>query len=214
MRSWSQVSQGSRARSVAKGCTLHRSDATCPLRTCSPCCRNSHRLPLISKTPTHARGSSSTSGANNVFADLDRMISESQPDLVIREGAELASWALAERERMAYVTVGVASSTGEWDAMAGPQIAELGRRASVPGLRAESMYRYGLLVFQPAGFRDWSDTPTERVYRPYRRATAGMDDRIGAFDNHPIVYVTLGSPRCSSGCRPTRRRPVRQRKPR
>jgi UDP:flavonoid glycosyltransferase YjiC (YdhE family) len=131
--------------------------------------------------------------ANNVFSDLERMISEWQPDLVVREGAELASWALAERHQLAHVTVGVAGPAREWEAMAGPQIAELGRRASVPALRADSMYKYGLLVFEPAGFRDWSDTPTARVYRPFTARAGAVDDRVAAFDDHPIVYTTLGT---------------------
>ena len=135
--------------------------------------------------------------ANNALDDLRGFVGEWQPDLVVRDSAELASWAIAEQLELPHVSAGAASSAAEWERIAGPWIEALGQRVGIPALRASSMHRYGLLDVAPAGFHDWSDTPTARVYRPdVPPATGGtdaLDPRVGAFDDAPLVYATLGT---------------------
>jgi UDP:flavonoid glycosyltransferase YjiC (YdhE family) len=135
--------------------------------------------------------------ANSALVDLRALVAEWQPDLVVRDGAELASWAIAEQLDLPHVTAGAADSAAEWDRIAGPWIEELGRRVGIAALRASSMHRYALLDVAPAGFHDWSDTPTARVYRPDVPPTGGgtgaLDSRLGAFDGAPLVYTTLGT---------------------
>jgi len=135
--------------------------------------------------------------ANDALDDLRGFVAEWQPDLVVRDGAELASWAIAEQLDFPHVTAGAADSAAEWDRIAGPWIKDLGRRVGIPALRASSMHRYALFDVAPAGFHDWSDTPTARVYRPGEPPAGGgsgaLDSRLGAFDDAPLVYTTLGT---------------------
>ena len=135
--------------------------------------------------------------ANDALDDLRGFVAEWQPDLVVRDGAELASWAIAERLDLPHVTAGAADSSAEWDRIARPWIEDLGRRVGIPALRASSMHRYALFDVAPAGFHDWSDTPTARVYRPGEPPAGGgtgaLDSRLGAFDDAPLVYTTLGT---------------------
>jgi UDP:flavonoid glycosyltransferase YjiC (YdhE family) len=134
--------------------------------------------------------------ANNVVDDLRVLIEEWRPDLVVRESAELAAWALAERLGLPHVAAGVATPAAEWEAIAAPWIERLGQRVGIAGLRAEAMYRHALLVFEPAGFGDWADTPTARRYRPGANLAGGtreVDARLDTFDDAPLVYATLGT---------------------
>ena len=121
---------------------------------------------------------------------------EWQPDVVIREPAEFASWAIAERLAIPHVTVnvGMATSAQEWDALVGPWLADLGHRVGVEHLDASSLYRYLVLSFAPAGYQDWSHTPSAMEFRPEPVATTvPLDARILDFDDRPLIYATLGT---------------------
>jgi UDP:flavonoid glycosyltransferase YjiC (YdhE family) len=134
--------------------------------------------------------------AHNVIDDLTRTVADWGPHLIVREPAELASWAVAEARAMPHVCVnaGAATSAAEWDDVAAPWIRDLGRRVGLDELAAESFYRYGLLAFEPAGYQDWSHTPTARVHRPDPMATEPAPE-LGLLDldDRPLVYVTLGT---------------------
>jgi UDP:flavonoid glycosyltransferase YjiC (YdhE family) len=134
--------------------------------------------------------------AHNAADGLLAMMAQWQPDLVIREPAEFASWAIAERLGIPHVTVGVgmATSAQEWDTLVGPWFAGLGDRVGIDDLDASSLFRYRLLSFAPAGYHDWTHTPSARVFRPEPvAATAPLDPRIHELDDRPLVYATLGT---------------------
>jgi len=134
--------------------------------------------------------------ANNVLDDLLASVSEWQPDLIIRETGEFASWAVAERLAIPHVTVnvGAGGSAEQWDGWAGPWFRDLGLRLGLDELTASSLYRYGLVSFEPAGYYDWSATPTAVVFRPAPIATGPITDAaIAALDDRPLIYVTLGT---------------------
>jgi hypothetical protein len=65
-----------------------------------------------------------------------------KPDLIVREPAEFAWWAIAESRAIPHVTVnaGAANSAAEWEACAGPWLRE-GRHIGLDDLRASSLYR-------------------------------------------------------------------------
>ena len=134
--------------------------------------------------------------AHNAADDLAMVMKEWQPDVVIREPAEFASWAIAERLAIPHVTVnvGMAASAQEWDTLVGPWFADLGERVGVEHLDASSLYRYLVLSFAPAGYQDWSHTPTAMEFRPEPVATTvPLDGRILDFDDRPLIYATLGT---------------------
>jgi len=140
--------------------------------------------------------------AHNVLDDLGHVIDDYQPDVVVREDAEFASWALSERAELPQipVAVGASESARQWEDLAGPWLAELGRRVGIRELDASSLYRHGPLSFAPAGYHDWSDLPGGRTYRP--APSPGGDLReggdvelgdIGHLRARPLVYATLGT---------------------
>jgi UDP:flavonoid glycosyltransferase YjiC (YdhE family) len=134
--------------------------------------------------------------AHNAVDDLVGVMDEWRPDLVIREPAEFAAWAIAERFGTPHVTVGIgmATSAQEWDTLVGPWFAGLGDRVGVEDLDASSLFRYLLLSFAPAGYHDWSHTPTARVFRPEPvDSSAPLDARVRDLDDRPLVYATLGT---------------------
>ena len=134
--------------------------------------------------------------AMNVIDDMQELVTSWRPDVVVRESAELASWAVAERHGVPHVAVnvGAGTSTNQWEAMARPWIDRLGSRIGLDALDASSMYRYGLLSFEPAGYHDWTDTPTASVYRPSPVSVGQhLTKEVAALDARPIVYVTLGT---------------------
>lgn len=134
--------------------------------------------------------------ASNVVGDLLDVASAWGPDLVLRESGELASWAVAERLQVPHVTVnaGAATSAPQWDAMAAPWLSDLGARVGVPGLDASSLYRHLLVSFEPAGYYDWTHTPTASVFRPPAvSADDDLGDAFATLDQGPLVYVTLGT---------------------
>ena len=134
--------------------------------------------------------------ASNVVEDLLGVVSEWTPDLILRESAEFASWAVAERLSIPHVAVnvGAATSADEWDAMAAPWFRDLGARVGVADLEASSLYRHCLVSFEPAGYYDWRETPTASVFRPPIASTGlELEGPIAALDQRPMVYVTLGT---------------------
>ena len=134
--------------------------------------------------------------ARNIIDDLLPLVTGWQPDLIIREKAEFASWAIAERLELPHVTVnvGAATSAHEMDTLAGPWFRDLGSHIGIDDLDASSLYRYALLSFEPAGYNDWSDTPTASVFRlEPTTATDFVDPAIAALDDRPIIYATLGT---------------------
>jgi MGT family glycosyltransferase len=92
------------------------------------------------------------------------------------------------------VNVGAPLSAEQWHADTAPWFHDLGARIGVDDLRADSLYRHAVLSFEPAGYNDWSETPTASVYRP---APVGPDDlthpRIAALDERPTIYATMGT---------------------
>jgi UDP:flavonoid glycosyltransferase YjiC (YdhE family) len=134
--------------------------------------------------------------ARNVVDDLQAFVAEWKPDLILRENAEFASWAVAEGSALPHATVnvGAATSAHEVRALAGPWLRDLGLHLGIHDLDASSLYRYALLSFEPAGYNDWSDTPTASVFRlESTGATESLDPAIEALDDRPIIYATLGT---------------------
>ena len=134
--------------------------------------------------------------ASNVVGDLLDVASAWRPDMVLRESGELASWAVAERLQVPHVTVnaGAATSAEGWDAVAAPWLGVLGARVGLPELDASSLYRHLLVSFEPAGYYDWTHTPTAAVFRPPSApAGDGLGDALATLDQRPLVYVTLGT---------------------
>jgi len=134
--------------------------------------------------------------AHNAADDLVTVMRDWQPDVVVREPAEFASWAIAEQSAIPHVTVniGMATSAREWDTLVGPWFADLGSRVGAERLDASSLYRYLVLSFAPAGYQDWSHTPTAMEFRPEPIATTvPLDSRILDFDDRPLIYATLGT---------------------
>ncbi len=132
--------------------------------------------------------------AHNVVADLSRVVETFAPDLVLRESAEFASWALAERASLPHVAValGAGESAREWGGLADPWFARLGERVGLDGLDATSLYRYGVLSFAPAGYLDWSGTRGARAFRP-GGGSVGEHFEQGGFGDRPVVYATMGT---------------------
>jgi UDP:flavonoid glycosyltransferase YjiC (YdhE family) len=133
--------------------------------------------------------------AHNVVDDLDRLASDWRPDVIVRESAEFASWAVAERHGLTHVTVNVGQAIADasWIGSVAPWFRDLGERVGLAELDAAALDRYALVAFEPAGYHDWTDAPTASVFRPpiapgtaYRGAFPGAVDR-------PLIYVTLGS---------------------
>ena len=133
--------------------------------------------------------------ANNVLGDLIDVVSSWNPDLILRESGEFASWAVAEQRDIPHVTVnvGAPSSAAEWDALAAPWFRDLGGRVGIAELHASSLDRHGLLSFQPAGYYDWSMVPTAAVYRPEFDRHESFESGFAADPYRPLVYVTLGT---------------------
>jgi UDP:flavonoid glycosyltransferase YjiC (YdhE family) len=134
--------------------------------------------------------------AHNAADDLIRLATEWQPDVVIREPAEFASWAVAERLAIPHVTVnvGMALSWQAWDALVGPWFVDLGHRVGLDVLDASRLYRFLVVSFAPAGYQDWSHTPTAMELRPEPPASTGpLDERILNFNERPLIYATLGT---------------------
>ena len=134
--------------------------------------------------------------ANNSVDDLMTYVAQWQPDVVVRETAEFASWAVAERLGLPHVTVAIGTnmSARDWDAMAGPWFTALGTRVGVADLESTSLYRHLVLSFAPAGFDDWSHTPVARTFRPEPIASSTpLDSRILELDDRPLIYATLGT---------------------
>ena len=135
--------------------------------------------------------------AHNVLDELRDFVDRFAPELVLRESAEFASWALAERSSLPHisVTLGAGESALEWGRLADPWFAELGDRVGLEHLDATSLHRYGLVSFAPAGYHDWSGTPGARTFRPGVAWTAQQVERDEAWDfgDRPIVYATLGT---------------------
>jgi UDP:flavonoid glycosyltransferase YjiC (YdhE family) len=134
--------------------------------------------------------------AHNAIDDLLALASDWQPDLVVREVAEFASWAVAEKLSVPHVAVnaGAATTASEWDDFAGPWFLELGRHLGLSALRAEDLYRYGVFSFEPSGYNDWSETPTARIFRPADLAASSAEQAwLDGLDDRPLVYVTLGT---------------------
>ncbi len=140
--------------------------------------------------------------ANNVLDDLHHVIDAFAPDVVLRESAEFASWAIAERRSVPHVAValGAGESSSEWGLLADPWFAELGERVGLESLDATSLYRYGLVSFAPARYHDWLDTPGARTFRPASPSARNrvdqdhaVDEELAQFDGRPVVYATMGT---------------------
>ena len=142
------------------------------------------------------------SARDNVLDDLHHVIDTFAPDLVLRESAEFASWAIAERRSIPHVAValGAGESEREWGLLADPWFGQLGDRIGIESLDATSLYRYGLVSFAPAGYHDWSDTPGARTFRPAPPSARSpvdhdhaVEEELEQFDGRPIVYATMGT---------------------
>lgn len=134
--------------------------------------------------------------AHNIVHDLAGVVHELAPHVVVRESAEFASWALAEREAIPHVAVapGALESAAHWGRIAAPWFTGLGAAVDVPALDARSLYRHCVMTFAPAGYADWSGTPTARAFRPGALDGAAASGADLALDRtRPLVYATLGT---------------------
>jgi UDP:flavonoid glycosyltransferase YjiC (YdhE family) len=132
--------------------------------------------------------------AHNILDDLARVLEEYRPDVVVRESAEFASWALAERAGLPHVAVGLSlrESAAYWR-IADPWFGELGARVDRPDLDAGKLYRHCVATFAPAGYADWSDTPTVHAFRPAPLDDVGSGPVGDLGTDRPLVYATLGT---------------------
>ena len=109
---------------------------------------------------------------------------------------EFAGWAVGTRLEIPQVSVNVggATSAEEWQAFAEPWFTTLARHVGLTDLPVSSLYHDGVVAFEPAGFNDWSSTPTARVFQP---EPVAADDPLPAdfvaLGERPLVYATLGT---------------------
>jgi UDP:flavonoid glycosyltransferase YjiC (YdhE family) len=124
-----------------------------------------------------------------------------RPHLVVRESAEIASLAAAERAGVphAHVCIGMHEvATRFARSIAGP-LEELGRLAGLPdgrmtaGLAAEPVFSL-VPEFLDAATVDgrWAGDPFHRYHEPPPDATVQLPDGRGGGDR-PLVYVTFGT---------------------
>ncbi len=120
---------------------------------------------------------------NPIFGHFTPMIPLAQVlqawdhDVVVASAPQLAD--VIGGHGLTSVNVGGGSSQETSDALMGPWFRKLGERAGVQDLNAGSLYRYGLLSYEPFGYYDWGSDLTVKRFRP---SSVAATDSLGELE--------------------------------